>query len=258
MDQTARITQLEDEFKVLKNEVLAVLLDVKEKMLSQENPFSAPPACERPQVIISQQMPAASPAPAAAPAPAESSERHAREPEPAAVRHTGNGHAQASLLPSDTDRFEDSNENSKPETHMGFANNKKEEILKPFWIPEERQETGEPETDKFNGAVAFATLGGMIKWVETTAGNLGADRTRTILDVSEMMGQMPGELRNILEKMIPAEIIKHPPQKIYARDYLNALKDLAKLLGSKNTADFVALHIVSHGLTSMTRSGQDG
>jgi hypothetical protein len=48
------------------------------------------------------------------------------------------------------------------------------------------------------------------------------------------------------------------PEKVYARDYLNALKELARLLGSKNTADFVALHIVSHGLNALARNNQSG
>jgi hypothetical protein len=258
MDQTARITQLEDEFKVLKNEVLAVLLDVKEKMLSQENPFSAPIATERPQVIITQTVPAPAGNPVASPAQTVDNETRKEEPQPVAAHKGGTGSRRYPPPSGDSNRHEDSDGSPTGEASPSFAANKREDVLKPFWIPEERSEIAELETDKFNGAVAFATLGSMIKWLETTSVRLGADRTRTILDVSEMMGQMPGELRNILEKLIPAEIIKHPPQKIYARDYLNALKDLAKLLGSKNTADFVALHIVSHGLTSMTRSGQDG
>ncbi|MDV2990017.1 MAG: hypothetical protein P3T54_07715 [Dehalogenimonas sp.] len=61
MDVNNRITQMEDEIKVLKNEVLAVLLDIKENMLETENPFSRPSAFEMPAVNITQSIPSAPP-----------------------------------------------------------------------------------------------------------------------------------------------------------------------------------------------------
>ena len=43
MDLNSKVTQLEDEIKVLKKEVQAVLLDLRENMLNRENPFSPQP-----------------------------------------------------------------------------------------------------------------------------------------------------------------------------------------------------------------------
>ena len=41
METSDKITQLENEIKVLKNEVQAVLLDIRENVLNAENPFTA-------------------------------------------------------------------------------------------------------------------------------------------------------------------------------------------------------------------------
>jgi hypothetical protein len=48
-----KITRLENEIKVLKNEVQAVLLDLRESYLNMENPFNAVagPAAIQPIVI---------------------------------------------------------------------------------------------------------------------------------------------------------------------------------------------------------------
>jgi hypothetical protein len=40
MDLNSKVTQLEDEIKVLKKEIQTVLLDLRENMLNRENPFS--------------------------------------------------------------------------------------------------------------------------------------------------------------------------------------------------------------------------
>jgi hypothetical protein len=103
-------------------------------------------------------------------------------------------------------------------------------------------------------AIGLDTLTGLIKWVETTSSQLGPERAQTILDISEMMGHMPEKLKLTVEKFIvsdsPATIVE---EKVATRTYLNALKELAKLLGKDTAADYLVLQIVSNGLTSMGR-----
>ena len=75
MELKDRVTQLGDEIKILKNEVQAVLLDIRESYLNRENPFnpdispmssppimiSQPPPMSIPPVIINQSPPMSSP-----------------------------------------------------------------------------------------------------------------------------------------------------------------------------------------------------
>ena len=103
-------------------------------------------------------------------------------------------------------------------------------------------------------SVALDTLTGLIKWVEETSAQLGPERTQTILDISEMMGHIPAQLKLTLEKFIPPDVSGPAvEEKVPTRTYLSALKELAKLLGKDNAADFVVLQLVSNGLDSMTR-----
>ena len=58
MELNDKVTQLEDEIKILKNEVQAVLLDLRESYLNHENPFnpSVSPIVSQP-IIINQPAP---------------------------------------------------------------------------------------------------------------------------------------------------------------------------------------------------------
>jgi hypothetical protein len=259
METNDRLTQLEAELKVLKNEVLAVLLDVKEKMLDKENPFAiAPQRLQTPSITITQ---AAAPAEICKPRPQpQPKEEEVCEREPVK--------AQAARLSSSrsVEKEEDSREPvaqqnynvSRPRMEKREQPSLREpnDITRAFRLFEGNDNLNE-QPAIFQDSLPLASLAGLAGWVETTTVKLGVERTQIILDVSEMMGQLPAELKLILEKIVTRDGAKNP-EKIYARDYLNALKELARLLGSKNTADFVALHIVSHGLNALARNNQDG
>ena len=64
MELTEKLSQLEDEIKVLKNEVQAVLLDLRESCLNFENPFNpqASPASNQ-TIAVNLQSPANQPEP---------------------------------------------------------------------------------------------------------------------------------------------------------------------------------------------------
>jgi hypothetical protein len=258
METNDRLTQLEAELKVLKNEVLAVLLDVKEKMLDKENPFSsAPPRIEMPSITIAQ----------AVPAPVETSQRkpsrpeedmHKQEPVEARSSKTAASRVYERKFENDDNGFCERNYEYCPPAERREQPNLKEstEITRAFRLFEAGQSLIE-EPALLKESLSLTCLAGLVSWAESTTSKLGVERTQIILDVSEMMGQLPAELKTILEKMISRDGAKNP-EKVYARDYLNALKELARLLGSKNTADFVALHIVSHGLNALARNNQSG
>ncbi len=258
MEINDRLTQLEAELKVLKNEVLAVLLDVKEKMLDKENPFSTPqPRMEIPSITIARAAPApVEPSRKKAPVPDEDAcEREPARAQP--VRAATGWRAETAYeRPEPAPVINPAPSRMPPERREQPPLRQANEITRAFRLFETTENITE-QAPAFQESLPLASLAGMVAWTENTVYKLGSERTQIILDVSEMMGQLPAELKMVLEKIINKEEAKNP-EKVYARDYLNALKELAGLLGSKNTADFVALHIVSHGLNALARNTQNG
>jgi len=278
MDVSNRVTQLEDEIKVLKNELLTVLLDVKENLLTRENPFNQQQAHDSPQIIAFSQQ--------AAPAPEAMAQRAA--PAQDSVSEAEAAPAPAPPVAIDEPEYRepyavegfDSEDERLFESPRGFeekvfpvrapeiARNDSvddswvDELVK-SWRPLEASEskgkaeahTPEPTTgrsDNFNSNISLATLSGLAAWVTENSTALGAERVQTIFDISEMMGDIPSELKLTLEKLIPHDRAEAQvdSEQIPAQAYLSALKRLATLLGKENVNDFVVMHMVSHGLNS--------
>ncbi len=264
MDANTRITQLEDEFKVLKNEVLAVLLDIKENVLNTENPFTRPASFEMPTVNITQSIPAPQPEKIAPP------------------RSNGNGHGGDHNIEDKPVTATVKDKSPREKENRPAAESRSQSPVEEFTtgiIPQDTQSGGAAaDEDPFkvwasgtdcmnnsghamatlpagNDLVSLDSLVGLIAWVKSTSARMGTERTQTILDLSEMMGQIPVKLKGIMEKFIPASIDCPSAERIPARVYLDALKDLARLLNKKNASDFIVLHIVSHGLSSIARTG---
>lgn len=274
MDVSNRVTQLEDEIKVLKNEMLAVLLDVKENLLTRENPFNQQRAHDSPQIIAFSQQ--AAPAPEPADQPAAPAQEPVSEAAAAATVSKDEPEYEESYTAEDFDsedeglfesprRFE---EKVYPAKAPEMARNDSaddswvDELVK-SWRP---LEAGEPKgkaeahatepitgtCDNLNSNISLATLSGLAAWVTENSRALGAERVQTIFDISEMMGDIPSELKLTLEKLIPHNSAEAQvdSEQIPAQSYLSALKKLATLLGKENVNDFVVMHMVSHGLNS--------
>ncbi|AKG54237.1 hypothetical protein DGWBC_1610 [Dehalogenimonas sp. WBC-2] len=276
MDVNTRVTQLEDEIKVLKNEVLAVLLDMKESLLNAENPFSKPAAREMPTINFTQSAPSTSPS------HGDHFSGNGNNNGNNLSRNNGNGHigheAEEKTLKSvDNEPKPQHKEEQRPaleEPHVTpretkEPNNTLHDIPSPNgFITEDTfrswpssmkvqgaTQTAAPEAENGADLVSLDSLSSLIGWVQTTSMRMGVERTQTILDISDMMGQIPSKLKIVLENFIPAPTNCAVPDKIPAKIYLDSLKELARLLNKNNTSDFVVLHIVSHGLSSITRTG---
>jgi hypothetical protein len=309
MDLGNRITQIEDEIKVLKNEVLAVLLDVKENLLTRENPFNSQPKYDNtgPTITINQA------------APVQSAPAKPVEPEiPAKIEPTPVlSEAVVEVLPEelpeeavDYKEAEDTDEEKPEEEEEEDEEEKDEEPEFEIRTPKRSKGNGsggngngngnghgngdqamvskqskapsskfidtilesdngkqwEEASPNHNGSgrhqdnntigdrISLKTLAGLADWVVTNTKELGSEKTQTILDISEMMGHIPPELKQTLEKMIMPETGASVDEKISARVYLRALKNLAILLEKEDASDFVVFHIVSQGLNSLTKN----
>ena len=237
METSEKITQLENEIKVLKNEIQAILLDIRENVLSSENPFSPRPAVTNQTVNI--ERPAAETKPENKPAPPPPAqpekkvlpappvqenkieEPPVKEPrEIAPLHNAGNGHKK--IIETDV-------EDPKPV-----------EVLD---NDPPRFETGDNSVKKQPDLVAYA---GLASWVEESTRRLGRDRTQTILDISEAAGSIPPEVKAILRKLTtvkPGEDSLKPT----ARDYLESLVKIAALSANDKDNNAALLLILSQG-----------
>lgn len=247
MELNEKVTQLEDEIKILKNEVQAVLLDLRESYLNLENPVSREMAPLPEQHIV-----------VSAPA--------TQQPQP-----TGNGPHEAgpeglagsepSVADEPTHTPEPATEQqprpepglkSEPEPVSGPVvvatdETAHEEVMR-AWRPakefEMKFESG--GNGGHNGQIDLATISSLADWVADVVKRLGSERAQSILDISEMVGFLDLELKDVLTRFIYATPGEHEG-KVTTRDYLTSLKELDSILGKATKFEIALLSILCQG-----------
>ncbi len=251
MELNDRVTELEDEIKVLKNEVQAVLLDLRDTCLDRENPFNPNMSPMMSQPIIINQPP-----PIVEKEPEKEAAEEAEDLIP--EESEGNELARVEEPASEPELVYQGGEElaNEPEpVYKAEAVYKQELTAADETAPEEVKRAWRPEigpgpsfksrevTAGSNGKVDLATIDGLAQWVAETVKRLGRDRTEAIIDISEMMGHMAPELKNVLVKFIsPTE--DGYSGKVTTRDYLASLIDLDSLLGRDNKSELAMLYIL--------------
>ncbi len=223
MELNDRVTRLEDEIKILKNEVQAVLLDLRESCLNRENPFNpgASPVTSQP-IIINQPAPVAHKQP------------------PIAKENQGNKLAGVEELANEPEPVYKQELTAGEET----AHEEVKRARRPEIEPGSRFKSREI-TDGPDGKVDLATIAGLAQWVAETAKRLGRERTEATLDISEMMGHLAPDLKNILVKFINLTPDGYSDSgKVTTRDYLASLIELDSLLGKDNKSEVALLSIL--------------
>jgi hypothetical protein len=249
-----KITKLENEIKVLKNEVQAVLLDLRESYLNRENPFnsSANPATTQ-SIVITER----------APARETQTENFSRANENSEQIKTEKPQFRESKKPKDdgsekklwAKQSEQENLNSE-QSEVENTNFEKDIKAKRAFCPE--REPGVSSRDKMgrqpdppahldskplntDGTATrkylkldLVTMAGLTGWVEQSVKKIGMERTQAVLEISEAMGCVSPELKPILVKLIT--LAKQTPCEEIAgtRDYMNSLIKLNSLLGEDN------------------------
>jgi hypothetical protein len=255
LETTDKITQLENEIKVLKNEVQAVLLDIRENVLNAENPFTAQKPVITSQVVIDRQIQAPAPAPApvieakavpdSAPVQPTQEEKPAKSiktketfnPDSSEPDHNHNGNGRKT---SDTFEMEQKNNGRKPQEYNreDYRQPKQSETDLPrFEISQSRQDRRQPDL------VAYASL---VCWVEDSTKRLGKERTQVLLEISQVAGFLPPEVKEILTKLTSIESPDHA-YKPTARDYLDSLVKLAAVFGNNNDYNAALLLVLAQG-----------
>jgi len=247
MEIEDKVNQLEDEIKVLKNEVQAVLLDIRESYLNRENPFnpevSAIPIAPAMVAITSQQLkqPPMDTKEPAAQAPGVdqedetpgtgdidkdvvSAKKREKRPEEEHLGDEGE--------PVGEEEFDDSERTAQEEVNRVSQSDAQRAS---------RSGSGKNNGSfKGNGKVDLITIAGLTQWVTDTVQRLGREKTETILDISEVVGMLTPELKNILAKFSGRASGEYNGNATI-RDYITSLVELERLLGMNIKSEEMAL-----------------
>jgi hypothetical protein len=223
METTDKIAQLENEIKVLKNEVQAVLLDIRENFLNAENPFYTPKAvATNQQAVIDQNVQTND----------HLVEKETKNSLVPPVEEEKPAIEAAEIAPKND------NQSDLQVGQEDFQPTELSELSTPQIPPCESQ-----STEKQLDLVTFAGLAG---WVEESTRRLGKERTEALLDISEATGCLPLNIKKILVKLVnikPDDYSCKPT----SRDYLDSLVKISALLGNKNDSNSALLLVLSQG-----------
>ena len=216
MELKDRVTKLEDDYKILKSEVQAVLLDLRETYLNRENPFYKQPPNQQPSIADKREEPATA-------TPGIDQENGQQElPElfsgPAPV------YTQESI-----DNTETAREEVKRAERL---------VIEPGF---DRKLVESPKN--LDGKVNLTTLNQLTQWLVEATGRLGRQRIEAVLDISEMTGHVDPDLKNILLKYL-ISIPDEYSGEVTTRDYLVSLLELDNLLGRDNKSEAALLAIL--------------
>lgn len=241
-----RIAHLERETKILKNEVQAVLVDLKTKFMEDKNPFGAPsePASSQ-QVIVLQSPAAQSPAAGEAGPGAEAHggtevrEEQDKIEEPAGISEEIIGEMEEPARASD--ELENKAEEPSGEKHPEAA---REEVAK-AQIPEDFPVNAGTYRGHTTGReINLISVSGLVNWAEESVKKLGHQKTEAILDVAELMGLLSPQLKQIMIKLINIDR-EDGSQSVSARAFLDSLVRITTLLGKDNQTEAALLSILS-------------
>jgi hypothetical protein len=226
-----KISKLENEIKVLKNEVQAVLLDLRESYLNVQNPFnsSASPVAVQP-IVINQQAPAQESKPESGFKESPKPESRAKEnPKAESLKMDQDSQVEGLPVPESRARTVRTELRASPNPTSKHS----EEESRPPVLAE--------SAFKRNGRLDLVTVAGLTGWVEESTKKLGRERTEAVLDISEVMGYVTSDLKPVILKLIalapqaPAGI---PPR---TRDYIDSLIQINSLLGKDNREETALL-----------------
>ena len=230
-----RIAHLERDIKVLKSEVQAVLVDLRDRYLASEDPLNAPSAqAATTQQVLVLQAPAAQAPAAQAPAvqaPAANEARPNTELHSDPVEKEGRDKKQEPTGVSEAGR------ETHPETARG-------EVIQ-AQLPEEVPGNIRPRRDHIaDRDINVISIGGLVNWAEESIKKLGYQKTEAILDVAEMMGLLSPQLKQIMTKLINIDSDGNS-QSVSARVFLDSLVKITTLLGKDNQTEAALLSIMS-------------
>jgi archaellum component FlaD/FlaE len=255
-----RIAHLERDIKVLKSEVQAVLVDLRDKYLSAENPLNAPSAPATSQQVIVLQSPAANEAKDKKEEQKISSEAARDKVEEQKIAsEAAKDKAEEQKIASEaakdkaeeqkiaSEAAKDKAEEQKIASEAGRGTHPEPargEVIQaqiPEEVPGNTKQRREHIPDR---DINMISIVGMVNWAEESVKKLGYQKTEAILDVAEMMGLLSPQLKQIMTKLINIDNDGNS-QSVSARVFLDSLVKITTLLGKDNQTEAALLSIMS-------------
>ena len=261
--QSQRIKALEDEVKVLKNEIKAVLLDIREQYLNWDNPFSGESRLDEMRIktgSLGQETPSPitpkldkeeKPSPALNGSEedkeawsnlSQSSEPQHQAAAPSKAR-SQRGDSEGSLLTAPI--FKSSGVANRTDEERGDELSPTVPIFRPGNGGIKEQHGGK-QNGKQNGA-NLATIAGLTEWVDQTTQRIGKQRTEAIVEGLYLMERLPPGIKDFLLKFVELSEAKEPQRQITTKDYLTVLAQIEGLLGQGSTSEMALVSILING-----------
>jgi len=259
-NQIKRIQALEDEMKVLKNEVKTVLLDIREQYLNLESPFNGWTSRLGGRV---EQSPSLGEEECSA--LAEGTDNEA-EPLPASSDPNGaSNQTPGPVFCSPVFRSTDEGDGLG-----GEAGGCDEDAGAGMGSPVSGAGAGSGVTGfagragggdmlagmhrrgkaRGNGGendIDLATIAGLTQWVDQTRQRIGSRRTEAIVEGLYLIGRLPPGIRDFLLKFVELADISEPQRQIATKDYLTVLTQLEGLLGKGSASEMALVSLLSDG-----------
>lgn len=280
MEITQKIQRLEDELKLLKNEVHQTLLDIKDSLAGGFHSRAAPARAA-----------AAQPAPQAAedsvPSQAAAHRVHLEEPLPRVEEQrqvssqTGGVEAQPEDEPAPQPRARQ----RRPDPSMGDPGPGPRPRMDrmPAW------EEGEPEQDmdyvpafveyrpsaqaaprKGNGnmgrssgrpdspsQIDLATLATLGNWADRSARKIGRERVEAVLEVYQITGYLPRNMKDVLLKLLSLDNAPVNAEEVSLRDCITVLMELNGIVVGHTKTEAAMLSLLT-GATERNNLSRGG
>ena len=282
-DVHQRVNELENEMKVLKNEIKAVLLDIREQYLNAENPFtvggpaatggggpminisSTPTSGSEPRIIHVETRggneevgptihhPSSSETTSAT----DTSSLHGTVSSPGLGPSTedevlpmveGRGRKDAGAILPSLELREIEEDRSLP---SAMNRGRKE-------TPRKRiKQTPEYRSSSENGAgISLITVAGLSRWVDDSVEKIGKERTEVMVEACHVVGYLPEELKDLLNRLVRLAQVDEPKKrKIATGDYLSVIAQLDSLLGFSSESEGALLSILTSGREVVPSNG---
>ena len=241
MSEEKRIAAIEEELKVLKNEIKTVLLDIREHYLNVQSPFN------KFNRVVEEDD--------------DDLECNVKKTNDYAKVETKDTKEKILLvgannaLPAKSPAEEaegDSMGSSLLDTVLTGVNADYKEKLSDFEEDsdqknpkESRRKKADLKYPKDNGKVDLVIIAALAKWVKQATAMLGKERVEALVEVSCTMRQFPAEIKDVLIKLVRLSHYDNDNGKMTsAKDYLSILAQLDSLLGSEHQ-DEALLSILS-------------
>jgi len=248
MEMDERVNRIENEIKVLKNEVQAVLLDIRESYLNRENPFNPEVSAIPIQpAIASISTSQTVPPPLGGQIPVDRAPAREQEEDELPDIEEMNDNVvsarkqQKRQKVADLSEEEESTDQEELNMNDEIAQEEVKRVLQSDIRPVSSSRVRKTDgNSRGSGKTDLITIAGLTQWATDTAKRLGREKTETILDISEIVGLLTPELKNILTKFIDRTSDEYNGNPTI-RDYIASLVELEKLLGMNIKSDEMAL-----------------